>query len=352
MFAIAVTTFALAASALLPAWRTSTANPDRIMKASSASYVGTVRGKRRSRSVLTRHADSAIAHVARGGRPLRRESCERESRRLGSQPKFARDFQCVSPAKPLFARANRALVLEDSRSARSRAWNPRRRRGRRAHSLEHEPQSGGDSLRRGGPGGSRQRVLVNAIRPGLLSVLEMPLLSGRDFTDARYAGVSSRRDRQRVVLTPIRSRLSAKRRWEVRQVYVLGCADRDRGRRRGREVPRRQRADRTSVLRREHVVRGLAVQYAAGSFSTYGPIGQRILRYARSRASSLISTPAFPLAICVLEEILASARPGGAAAAPRQSPARNRRRGRAAPRTSSGPRLARRQLENRASAPA
>jgi putative ABC transport system permease protein len=183
MFGIAVTTFALAASALLPAWRTSTANPDRIMKASSASYVGTVRGKR-VRSVLTatQIALSLTLLVVAG---LFVASLANVSRvALGLNPNSLVTFN-VSPQlsgyspnqlERLYSRIREALEAEPGILGAAAADVPILSN----MSLNLGVTLSGVEL----PEEVDNAVLVNAIRPGLLSVLEIPLVSGRDFTDA------------------------------------------------------------------------------------------------------------------------------------------------------------------------
>jgi predicted permease len=182
MFAIAVTTFALAASALLPAWRTSTANPDRIIKVSSANYVGAVRGKR-VRSVLsTAQIALSLALLVVAG--LFVVSLANVSRvDLGLNPTSLVTFS-VSPqpsryspdqSELLYSRIREALEAEPGILGASAAdvpilanvsWNL----GMTLSGVEvpEEVDNG---------------VLMKSIRPGLLSVLQVPLLSGRDFSE-------------------------------------------------------------------------------------------------------------------------------------------------------------------------
>ena len=182
MFAIAVTTFALAASALLPAWHTSTANPDRIIKATSANYVGTVRGKRaRTVLVTTQIALSLVLLVVAGLFAVSLAKLSRVDLGLNStslvtfsvSPKLNR----YSPdlIELLYSRIRDALEAEPGILGASAAdvpilanvsWNV----GMTLSGVEVP-----DDVDNG--------VLMNSIRPGLLDVLEVPLLAGRDFTD-------------------------------------------------------------------------------------------------------------------------------------------------------------------------
>jgi predicted permease len=182
MFAIAVTTFAVAASALLPAWRTSTANPDRIIKVSSANYVGTVRGKR-IRSVLsTAQIALSLALLVVAG--LFVVSLANVSRvDLGLNPTSLVTFSVFpqpsrySPdqSELLYSRIREALEAEPGILGASAAdvpilanvsWNL----GMTLSGVEAPEQVDNG-------------VLMNSIRPGLLSVLQVPLLSGRDFSE-------------------------------------------------------------------------------------------------------------------------------------------------------------------------
>ena len=182
MFAIAVTTFALAVSALLPAWRTSTANPDRIIKASSANYVGTARGKRvRSLLSTTQIALSLTLLVVAGLFVVSLANVSRVD--LGLNPTSLVTFT-VSPKlnryssdqiELLYSRIREALEAEPGILGAAAAdvpilanvsWNL----GMTLSGVEV-------------PEDVDNGVLMNTIRPGLLSVLEVPLLSGRDFTD-------------------------------------------------------------------------------------------------------------------------------------------------------------------------
>ena len=182
MFAIAVTAIALAASASLPAWHTSAANPERIMKASSANYVGTLRGKR-VRSVLST-AQIALSLTLLVVAGLFFVSLANVSRvDLGLNPTSLVTFS-VSPqpsryspeqSELLYSRIREALEAEPGILGASAAdvpilanlsWNL----GMTLSGVEvpEEVDNG---------------VLMNSIRPGLLGVLQVPLLSGRDFTE-------------------------------------------------------------------------------------------------------------------------------------------------------------------------
>jgi predicted permease len=183
MFAIAVTTFALAASALLPAWHTSTASPDRIIKASSANYFGTVRGKR-VRSVLStaQIALSLTLLVVAGLFVVSLANVSRVD--LGLNPNSLVTFN-VSPQlnryspdriELLYSRIREALEAEPGILGAAAADVPILAN----MSLNLGVTLWGVEV----PENVDRGVLVNAIRPGLLSVLEVPLLSGRDFTDA------------------------------------------------------------------------------------------------------------------------------------------------------------------------
>jgi predicted permease len=183
VFAIAVTTFALVASALLPAWRTSTANPDRLIKAFSAHYVGTVRGKR-VRTVLsaTQIALSLTLLVVAGLFVVSLANVGRVG--LGLNPTSLVTFS-VSPKlnryssdqiEVLYSRIREALEAEPGILGAAAADVP---------ILANVAWYLGMTL--SGvevPEDVDNGVLVNTIRPGLLGVLEVPLLSGRDFTDA------------------------------------------------------------------------------------------------------------------------------------------------------------------------
>ena len=181
-FAIAVTTFALAASALLPAWHTSTANPDRIIKATSANYLGTVRGKRaRTVLVTTQIALSLVLLVVAG---LFAVSLAKLSRvDLGLNPTSLVTFS-VSPKlnryssdqlELLYSRIREALEAEPDILGASAADVPFLANGSWNVGMTLSGVEVPDDVDNG--------VLMNSIRPGLLGVLEVPLLAGRDFSD-------------------------------------------------------------------------------------------------------------------------------------------------------------------------
>jgi predicted permease len=182
MFAIVVTVAALAASASLPAWYTSTANPDRIIKASGANYVGTLRGKR-IRSVLSTAQIAlsltllvvaglfvvSLANVSRVDLGLNATSLVTFS--VSPQPSRYSPDQ----SELLYSTIREALEAEPGFLGASAAdvpvlanvsWNL----GMTLSGVEvpEEVDNG---------------VLMNSIRPGLMSVLQVPLLAGRDFTD-------------------------------------------------------------------------------------------------------------------------------------------------------------------------
>ena len=182
MFAIAVTAIALAASASLPAWHTSAANPERIMKASSSNYVGTLRGKRVRAFLSTAQIALSLTLLVVAG--LFFVSLANVSRvDLGLNPTSLVTFS-VSPqpsryspeqSELLYSRIREALEAEPGILGASAAdvpilanvsWNL----GMTLSDVEvpEEVDNG---------------VLMNSIRPGLLSVLQVPLLSGRDFTE-------------------------------------------------------------------------------------------------------------------------------------------------------------------------
>ena len=182
MFAIAVTAIALAASASLPAWHTSAANPERIMKASSANYVGTLRGKRVRAFLTTAQIALSLTLLVVAG--LFFVSLANVSRvDLGLNPTSLATFS-VSPEPSRYSPEQRELLYLRIREA-----------------LEAEPGILGASaadvpiLANGGwnlgmtlsgvevPEEVDNGVLMNSIRPGLLGVLQLPLLSGRDFTE-------------------------------------------------------------------------------------------------------------------------------------------------------------------------
>ena len=183
MFAMAVTAFALAASASLPAWHTSAANPERIMKASSANYVGTLRGKRVRAFLTTAQIALSLTLLVVAG--LFFVSLANVSRvDLGLNPTSLATFS-VSPEPSRYSPEQSELLYLRIREA-----------------LEAEPGILGASaadvpiLANGGwnlgmtlsgvevPEEVDNGVLMNSIRPGLLGVLQLPLLSGRDFTES------------------------------------------------------------------------------------------------------------------------------------------------------------------------
>ena len=183
MFAIAVTAIALAASASLPAWHTSAANPERIMKASSANYVGTLRGKRVRAFLTTAQIALSLTLLVVAG--LFFVSLANVSRvDLGLNPTSLATFS-VSPEPSRYSPEQSELLYLRIREA-----------------LEAEPGIHGASaadvpiLANGGwnlgmtlsgvevPEEVDNGVLMNSIRPGLLGVLQLPLLSGRDFTES------------------------------------------------------------------------------------------------------------------------------------------------------------------------
>lgn len=183
LFGIAVTTFALAASALLPAWRTSTANPDRVIKVSSASYLGTGRGKR-VRSVLStaQIALSLALLVVAGLFAVSLANVGRVD--LGLNPSSVVTFS-VSPQLNRYSAQRIELLYSSIREALEA--EP----GILGASAADVPFLANISLNLGVtlhgvevPEEVDNGVLVNAIRPGLLGVLEVPLLAGRDFTAA------------------------------------------------------------------------------------------------------------------------------------------------------------------------
>jgi predicted permease len=183
LLVVGVTTFALAVSALLPAWRTSTANPGRIIKASSSNYVGTVRGQG-VRSVLStaQIALSLTLLVVAGLFVVSLANVNRVA--LGLDPdsvvtfNLAPELNRYSPdqVELLYSRIRAALEAQPGVLGASAAdvpilSNMSLNLGVTLYGVEvpEEVDNG---------------VLVNAIRPGLLRVLEVPLLSGRDFTDS------------------------------------------------------------------------------------------------------------------------------------------------------------------------
>jgi predicted permease len=182
MFAMAVTAIALATSASLPAWHTSAANPERIMKASSANYVGTLRGKRVRAFLSTAQIALSLTLLVVAG--LFFVSLANVSRvDLGINPASLVTFS-VSPQPSRYSSEQSELLYLRIREA-----------------LEAEPGILGASaadvpiLANGGwnlgmtlsgvevPEEVDNGVLMNSIRPGLLGVLQLPLLSGREFTE-------------------------------------------------------------------------------------------------------------------------------------------------------------------------
>ena len=182
MFAIAVTTVALAASATLPAWRTSTVDPDRIIKASSANYVGTLRGKRiRSALSTAQIALSVILLVVAGLFVVSLANVSRVD--LGLNPTSLVTFT-VSPKlsryppdqiELLYSRIREALEAEPGILGASAADVPFLANGGWNLGMTLSGVEVPEEVDNG--------VLMNSIRPGLLGVLEVPLLSGREFSD-------------------------------------------------------------------------------------------------------------------------------------------------------------------------
>jgi predicted permease len=181
LFAIAVTAIALAASASLPAWHTSAANPERIMKSSSANYVGTLRGKRIRFFLSAAQIALSLTLLVVAG--LFFVSLANVSRvNLGLNPTSLVTFSVSQPSRYspeqselLYSRIREALEAEPGILGASAAdvpilanvsWNL----GMTLSGVEvpEEVDNG---------------VLMNSIRPGLLGVLQVPLLSGREFTE-------------------------------------------------------------------------------------------------------------------------------------------------------------------------
>ena len=186
LFALAVTTFALAASGLLPAWRTSTANPDRIIKASGANCVGAARGKR-ARSVLSaaQIALSLTLLVVAGLFVVSLAKIGRVD--LGFNPASLVTFS-VSPRlnryspqqfEQVYSRIQEALGAEAGVVAAAAADVPILANVSWNLGMTLAEEEVPEDLDNG--------VLVNTIRPGFLRVLEIPLLAGRDFTPADTA---------------------------------------------------------------------------------------------------------------------------------------------------------------------
>lgn len=183
LFAVSVTTFALAASALLPAWQTSTANPDRIIKASSANYVGTVRGGR-VRSVLgtAQIALSLTLLVVAGLFVVSLANVGRVD--LGFNPTSLGTFS-VAPKLNRYSTGQIELLYSRIREALEAEPGIVRAAAADVPILANVSLNLGMTLAEVEvPDDVDNGVLVNTIRPGLLRVLEIPLLAGRDFTES------------------------------------------------------------------------------------------------------------------------------------------------------------------------
>lgn len=185
-FALAITAVALAASALLPAWHTSTANPDRIMKTSNGNYVGPVRGKRVRFVLGTAQIALSLTLLVVAG--LFAVSLANVSRvDLGLNPRSLVTFS-VAPKldrypseqiEILYARIRQALEAEPGVLRAAAADVPL---------LANVSWNLGMTLSDAEvPDDVDNGVLVNTIRPGLLGVLEVPLLAGRDIVEGDTA---------------------------------------------------------------------------------------------------------------------------------------------------------------------
>jgi predicted permease len=182
MFAIAVTAIALAASASLPAWHTSAANPERIMKASSANYVGTLRGRRVRFLLSTAQIALSLTLLVVAG--LFFVSLANVSRvDLGLNPTALVTFG-VSPQPSRYSPEQSELLYSRIREALEAAPGILGASAADVPILANVSWNLGMTL--SGvevPEEVDNGVLMNSIRPGLLGVLQVPLLSGRDFTE-------------------------------------------------------------------------------------------------------------------------------------------------------------------------